>query len=72
MLWSAFTLSFYGFLCASECLSLTWSDVTITDTHVLIELCQSKTDPFWREQSIRIYPTSLSTCQVRAFKTFCR
>ena len=32
MLWSAFTLSFNGFLHASECLSLTWSDVMITDT----------------------------------------
>jgi len=70
MLWSAFTLSFYGFLCASECLSLTWSDVIITDTHVLIELCQSKTNPFRRRQSIYIYPTTSSTCPVRALRLF--
>ena len=70
MLWSAFTLSFYGFLRASEGLSLTWSDVTITDTHVLIELRQSKTDPFRRGQSIRIYATNSSTCPVRALKLF--
>ena len=70
MLWSAFTLSFYGFLSASEGLSLTWSDVTITDTHVLIELRQSRIDPFRRGQSIHIYATNSSTCPVRALKLF--
>ena len=39
MLWSAFTISFYGFLHASECLSLTRSNIILTDTRVLIELC---------------------------------
>ena len=38
MLWSSFTLSFYGFFRASECLSLTWSDITIAEDHVLVEL----------------------------------
>jgi len=70
MLWSTFTLSFYWFLHASECLSLTWSNVILTDTHVLIELCQSKTNLFWRRQSIHIYPTTLSACPVCALWLF--
>ena len=36
LLWAAFTPSFYGFLRASECLSLTWSDVIIHNDHVTI------------------------------------
>ena len=70
MLWSAFTLSFYGFLRASECLSLTWSEITIDDNHVTIKLHQSKTDIFRRGQSIHIYSTDSSTCPVRALKLF--
>ena len=70
MLWSSFTLSFYGFLRASECLSLTWSDITIAEDHVLVELRQSKTDPFRRGQSVHIFSTNSSTCPVRAFKLF--
>ena len=70
MLWSSFTLSFYGFLCASECLSLTWSDITMDDNHLVIELHQSKTDPFRRGQSIHIYFTNSSTCPVCALKLF--
>ena len=70
MLWLSFTLSFYGFLCSSECLSLTWSDIKRTDNHLVIELYQSKTDPFRRGQFIQIYPTNSSTCPVRAFTLF--
>ena len=70
MLWSSFTLSFYGFLRASECLSLTWSDITMAENHLVIELRQSKTDPFRRGQSIHIYPTNSSTCPVRALTLF--
>ena len=55
MLWSSFTLSFYGFLCANECLSLTWLDFTIVEDHVLVELHQSKIDPFRRGQSVHIF-----------------
>ena len=54
MLWSSFTLSFYGFLCASECLSLTWSDITMDNNNLVIELHQSKTDPF-RRRTIYTY-----------------
>jgi len=70
MLWSAFTLSFYEFLHASECLSLTRSNVILTDTHILIELHQSKINPFQREQFIHIYPTTSCTCPVHDLRLF--
>ena len=70
MLWLSFTLSFYGFLRSSECLSLIWSDIKRTDNHLVIELHQSKTDPFRRGQSLQIYPTNSSTCLVRVFTRF--
>ena len=63
-------IHFYGFLRSSECLSLTWSDIKRTDNHLVIELHQSKTDPFRRGQSIQIYPTNSSTCPVCAFTRF--
>ena len=75
MLWSSFTLSFYGFLCASECLSLTWSDITLAEDHVLVELHQSKTDPFRRGQSVHIFqPTNLVVIYLSStgLKTICR
>ena len=59
---------FYGFFCASECLSLTWSDITIAEDHVLVELRQSKTDPFRRGQSSHLFPINSSTCPVQALK----
>ena len=49
---------------------LSFSCKVVPDTHVLIELRQSKTDPFRRGQSIRIYATNSSTCPVRALKLF--
>ena len=64
LLWAAFTLSFYGFLRASECLSLTWSDMLIHDDHLTITLRQSKTDPFRRGQSIQVYASLTTTCPV--------
>ena len=66
LLWTEFTLSFYGFLCASECLNLTWSDVIIHKDHITIALRQSKTYLFQRGQSIHIYVTTTTTCPVRA------
>ena len=49
---------------------LSFSCKVVPDTYVLIELRQSKTDPFRRGQSIRIYATNSSTCPVRALKLF--
>ena len=70
LLWTAFTLSFYGFLRSSECLSLVWSDINLYNDHISITLCQSKTDPFRRGQSIHIYATSTTTCPVRAMHNY--
>ena len=65
MLWSAFTLAFYGFLRASEYLNLRWSDITHTDK-ITVTLHQSKTDPFRKGHQVLIFPTNTSTCPVRA------
>ena len=70
LLWAAFTLSFYGFLRASECLSLTWSDMLIHDDHLTITLRQSKTDPFRRGQSIQVYSSLTTTCPVQALNKY--
>ena len=57
LLWSAFTLAFYGFLRASEFTSssLQWSDVQFSATTIAIDLRQSKTDPFRRGHTKTIY-----------------
>ena len=72
LLWSAFTLAFYGFLRASKFTSssLQWSDVQFSATTVTIDLRQSKTDPFRRGHTITIQATSTSTCPVRAINCF--
>ena len=72
LLWSAFTLAFYGFLRASEFTSssLQWLDVQFSATTVAIDLRQSKTDPFRRGHTITIQATSTSTCPVRAINCF--
>lgn len=70
LLWAAFTVLFYGFLRASECLSLTWSDVLIHDDHITITLQQSKTDPFRRGQSIKVYSSLTTTCPVKALTNY--
>ena len=71
LLWTAFTLSFYGFLCASECLSLTWSDRQLYNSYISITLRQSKIDPFRRGQSIHICAISTTTtCPVPAMRNY--
>ena len=60
LLWTAFTLSFYGFLHTSECLSLVWSDIALYNDHISITLHQLKTGPFRRGQSIHIYVCHLN------------
>ena len=68
MLWCAFTIAFYGFLRVSEYTNLRWSDVTCSVDHLSITLKQSKTDPFRRGCTIKIFETKSSTCPHRAFK----
>ena len=72
LLWSAFTLAFYGFLRASEFTSssLQWSDVQFSATTIAVDLRQSKTDPFRRGHTITIQATLTSTCPVRAINCF--
>jgi len=55
MLWSAFTIAFYGFLRVSEYANLCCSDVTCSVDHLSIKLQQSKTDPFRRGCTINIF-----------------
>ena len=74
LLWSAFTVSFYGFLRASEFMSstpigattLTWNDIEFSPSYILIRLRQSKTDPFRRGCSITLAATGISTCPCKA------
>ena len=62
MLWSAFTVAFYGFLRVSELINLRWSDVSFSLDHISITLHQSKTDPFRRGCIVQIFRTKSSTC----------
>ena len=74
LLWSAFTIAFYGFLRASEFTSstpigtttLTWNDIEFSPSYILIRLHQSKTDPFRRGCSITLAATGTSTCPCKA------
>ena len=72
LLWSAFTLAFYGFLRASEFTSssLQWLDIQFSTTTITIDLRQSKTDPFRQGHTIAIQATSTSTCPVQAINCF--
>ena len=70
MLWCAFTLAFYGFLRVSEYTNLRWCDVTLTTDHLSIILHQSKTDPFRRGCTVKIFKTKSSTCPCHAFEVY--
>jgi len=55
MLWTVFTLAFYGYFKASELTSsLNWSDIMLQSDQVSITLSQSKTDPFRHGETIHI------------------
>ena len=70
MLWAAFTMAFYGFLRVSELTSLKWSNISISADHISITIPQSKTDPFRRGCTIRIYHTKSSTCPYHALEHY--
>ena len=81
LFWAAFTLTFYGFLRASEYTSptptrynrrlhLLKKDITIHKDRMTIRIKGSITDQFRRSTSILISKTSTSTCPVRAMKHF--
>ena len=44
--------------------------VFICNDYISITFCQSKTDPFWRGQSIHIHGTSTTTYPVRAMHNY--
>ena len=72
LLWSAFTLAFYGFLRSSEFMSSTpqWLDDHFSVTTIAINLWQSKTDPFILVHTVIIQATSTSTFSVWAVNYF--
>ncbi|XP_006813277.1 uncharacterized protein LOC102805794 [Saccoglossus kowalevskii] len=80
MLWSAFTLAFFGFLRVSEFSATSastfdndstflGSDVQLTDD-LIVTIKVSNTDPFRRGQVIIIAPTQSSICAVRVFRNY--
>uniref|UniRef100_A0ABM0MV54 Uncharacterized protein LOC102807950 n=1 Tax=Saccoglossus kowalevskii TaxID=10224 RepID=A0ABM0MV54_SACKO len=80
ILWSAFTLAFFGFLRVSEfvapasttfdpqCTLLT-TDITC-NTDLVIALKASKTNPFRRGCNIIIAPSQSSVCAVQAYQAY--
>ncbi|KAL9964522.1 hypothetical protein ACROYT_G028176 [Oculina patagonica] len=82
MLWSAFTLAFFGFLRSSEFTSpsstyfnslvhLSHSDISFTsDGSLTMQLKSSKTDPFRKGCSIKLAPSGRSVCAVRAMHRY--
>ena len=84
MIWAAFTLAFFGFLCISEftCssrfnpnLHLTASDIKffpsfISSHYMTVEIKASKTDPFFKGMTLVIGKTSQVTCPVNAMKKY--
>ena len=82
MLWSAFTLAFFGFLRSSEFTSpssthfnpqvhLARSDISFTSNgSLLLQLKASKTDPFRMGCSITLSPSGRSVCAVWAMHRY--
>ena len=82
MLWSSFTLAFYGVLQSSEFTSpsafqfnplvhLSTTDVSFTSTGCLtLHLKASKTDPYRQGCSLLIAPSHRSVCAVRALRKY--
>ena len=82
MLWSTFTLAFFGFLHSSEFTSpssthfnpqvhLARSDISFTsDGSLLLQLEASKTDPFRMGCSIMLSPSGCAVCAVRAMHRY--
>ena len=72
LLWSAFTLAFYGFLRASEFATpdLSWSNVQLNPNKVVVFIQQSKTDLFRSIHTITICTTDTFTCPVRAITQY--
>ena len=82
MLWSAFTLAFYGFLRSSEFTSpsstrfnplvhLSRSDISFSsDGYLHLQLKASKTDPYRQGCSLLLAPSGRSVCAIRALRKY--
>ncbi len=80
MLWSAFTLAFFGFLRSDEFLlqkpstiqsdSLLDTDVSCSKTTIILRIRRSKTDGSGRTHVLEIQATNHSVCPVRALRRF--
>ena len=68
MLWAAFIMAFYGFFRVSELMiNLRWSSVS---DYISVSLHQSKTDPFRRGCTVKIFRTNPSTCPHHAIDCY--
>ena len=82
MLWSAFTIAFYGFLRSSEFVSpkckidgddhvaLMLSNISVSHDSLDIYISESKTDPFRKGHTITLVTTNTCTCPVMAYKKY--
>ena len=82
MLWSAFTIAFYGFLRSSEftapsttqfnpLVHLCLTDVSFTiEGSLQLNLKSSKTDPYRQGCSLLIAPSQRSVCAIRALRKY--
>jgi len=70
MLWAAFTIVFYGFLCVSEYVNFSWHNISYYDDYISIFLYQPKADPFRQGHNIHVLKTNSPTCPYHAFNQF--
>lgn len=81
MLWAAFCCAFFGFLRSSEFTAptmktfephttLLYTDITITEPYVNINIKVSKTDPFRQGCTVKLAPTGADICPVKAILSF--
>ncbi len=79
--WAAFTLTFYGFLRASEYPSptrhhydhrrtLLRRDITLTNNSMKVYIKVKKTDQYWQTAVVLIGETGMSTCPINAMRKF--
>ena len=70
LLWSVFTLAFYGFLRASEFTGLQWTDISFTTQDISVTIGQSKTYPFRKGHTLHITSTGTSICPVKVLRKY--
>ena len=63
-------LSFYAFLRVSELLSITWSDLEISQNHIKINIQQSKADQLREGNDVVVSRISGAFCPVKLMETY--